>query len=386
VIGGGASGMAAAVFLKDNGYSVKVIEKKNKVGGHVNTLYFTPPAPGLANWLDIGVIGIANTSYLNEIGVGKWKVETDKFIQRFIGNNVIPIQLYFPTATGVNFATGVSYGPVSVDTTSSEYQAAYNTFISFIDKYPWLSTSDFPDPIPAELLIPFTEFIEKYQLELLFPSLFYEDTTGFGLGELSKLPTLLPLFFASKVLLSDKSLTAVGGWQSLYDQMELYLSRSNVYLNAEVTHIKRTPSRSRKPVEIVFRQHKQKKIIKCKDVIISFPPTLENLSFMELSRRERTLFREVSTRYYYCYSASAQGQIASSTFTLANVDPTQPYNTPVYPAAINVYNYYGYGPSAGLAFSQTPISTKKMKTIVSKQLSNIPSSLANVTLEDFFLS
>ena len=45
ILGGGASGMASSVFLKDNGYSVLVFEKETQTGGHCNTQYFSVPNP-----------------------------------------------------------------------------------------------------------------------------------------------------------------------------------------------------------------------------------------------------------------------------------------------------------------------------------------------------
>ena len=37
IVGGGASGLASAVFLKDRGYDVLVLEVASNVGGHCNT-------------------------------------------------------------------------------------------------------------------------------------------------------------------------------------------------------------------------------------------------------------------------------------------------------------------------------------------------------------
>jgi len=58
VIGGGSSGTYAAVHLKRAGYSVAVVEKESRLGGHVDT--FHDPATG--GTFDYGVVAFLNTS------------------------------------------------------------------------------------------------------------------------------------------------------------------------------------------------------------------------------------------------------------------------------------------------------------------------------------
>jgi len=207
---------------------------------------------------------------------------------------------------------------------------------------------------------------------------------GVGLGDLSKVPVYQGFIGWAVPLCSNVTFGVIGGIQRIYNGMEVFLSKSNVILNAKIVKIKRSPSFSRKPVEIIYHQKGDRKKIHCRDMIISFPPTLENLSSMDLTKKERNLFKDVSTRSYFGFSAYAEGPgIAGHTSTIVNVDPTQPYGIAKFPSITGILNQHGYSPVNGYAFSSTPIQKEKMKEIVIQELSNIPSSVTNLTLDEF---
>ena len=92
IVGGGSSGMSMAVLTKDIGYDPIVFERQSTIGGHCDTINFTPPPGETDNWIDIGVQAFINTTLLNVLGYGNWVANTEAIIKRFAGNDsLIPI-------------------------------------------------------------------------------------------------------------------------------------------------------------------------------------------------------------------------------------------------------------------------------------------------------
>ena len=136
--------MAAAVFLKDNGYNVLVFEKEASIGGHCDTLYFTPPAEGDINWADLGVRVFQNTDFDNLAGLGSWTLSSVSFVERFAGK-VVPLnvshQLNLPTY-GMDLNNNVSLGvnPLPVAPTSPDFIIAFETLYGYLSQYTLGST------------------------------------------------------------------------------------------------------------------------------------------------------------------------------------------------------------------------------------------------------
>ncbi|GKU07905.1 fad dependent oxidoreductase [Fusarium langsethiae] len=151
IIGGGATGCYAAVRLReDYGKSVVVIEKQNKLGGHVHAYQ-----PESGRPINYGV-----QAYLS-------RENTKKFFKRFNVGLIDPdpisgFDLLFG-AKDIDFNTGkevdVDHGVINSSVALIEYAA-------LAAKYqPWFENGYFKKgKIPQDLLLPFGEFLNKYNL------------------------------------------------------------------------------------------------------------------------------------------------------------------------------------------------------------------------------
>ncbi|KAM7212487.1 beta-cyclopiazonate dehydrogenase [Rhypophila decipiens] len=177
IIGGGASGAYAAIRLKeDYGKSIVLVEKEAALGGHVDTM--TDPDTGLP--VDFGV------AVFSDYGPAR------SFFERM--NVTVGPQIRVTLANKyIDFTTGqtVNYTPASFPTgTLPAFQRFYNTIKSF-ESYLLPGYWNFPSAgkdIPADLLLPFGEFIKKYNLEEGIYMTF--STTGLGVGDMVNEMTL----------------------------------------------------------------------------------------------------------------------------------------------------------------------------------------------------
>lgn len=174
VIGGGSGGTYAATRLRQLGQSVIVVEKEPIMGGHTNT--YTVPSSGLT--IDYGVVVFHNISIVRDY---------------FAHYNVAlgPASFTAPTASfNVDFRTGkIDQGFIAPDPS-----AALQAWVEQLNKYPFLASGiDLPDPVPADLLLPFSEFVNKYGLADLVQTI---TSLGQGYADLIDQPTL----YAMKLL------------------------------------------------------------------------------------------------------------------------------------------------------------------------------------------
>lgn len=168
VVGGGSGGTYAATRLSQLGQSVVVIEKESLMGGHTNT--YTDPATGQT--VDYGVVVFHNISVVQNY---------------FAHYNVALAPVGFPTPNiteYVDFRTGeIVEGYTPVDPT-----AALGLWAAQLAKYPFLVTGiNLPNPVPADLLLPFRDFVNKYNLGNLVQTILQ---LGQGYADLLDQPTL----------------------------------------------------------------------------------------------------------------------------------------------------------------------------------------------------
>ena len=214
VIGGGSAGTYAAIGLRDKGKSVAVVEAQSVLGGHTNT--YTDPTTKMK--VDYGVVVFDNTTTVTN------------YFSRFnipltvgTGGAAGPIKNYY-----VDFRTGKNVtGYVPADPT-----AAFGAYAAQLAKYPTLNIPgwNLPDPVPADLLIPFGDFVKKYNLDgAVFTIFSYSQ----GFGDILSIPTLyIVKYFGFSVLqgaqtgflttarhdnseLYEKARAELGGWSHL---------------------------------------------------------------------------------------------------------------------------------------------------------------------------
>ncbi|AGO85601.1 hypothetical protein psal_cds_1260 [Pandoravirus salinus] len=403
VLGGGAAGMSAAVFAKDRGQSVVVIESGDRVGGQCDTVDFAAPAPGMPSWIDIGVQFFANTTAANEAGLGPWTIDSVGIVQRFAGpGSVYPLD--FTTDTTPNYAVnllqGVSYGFQPPAPPTPEFLAAYYRLSVIIASYPWIDRAEVPSPVPAELLVPFSQFIATHDLGPLVPSLFVPQLSGGGLGAFDKLTTLYALLNLSPTISRIFSVPYAGfvvanGCRGIYDGMRAYLTADdadNVLVNAK-TLIAVRPYSPRLPVIVGGTLSTPAGGLagsfayRCGKLIVAYAQTEPNMKPLALDAAERRVFKEVRQRYYFTGTIDAAGPVVDGgAFNMLNIDPTSPFGTPALPAVTQLTRGLPYGPVQFKATSQEPISVPAMRQLVVDQLARMPASLlTNATAVDEFL-
>ncbi|KAL2266773.1 hypothetical protein VTJ83DRAFT_6125 [Remersonia thermophila] len=179
IIGGGAGGGYAAVRLKEDFHKdIVVVEKASKLGGHVST--YTDPASGKS--FDYGVQNFNNYG------------PAAAFFQR-LGVSTGPAPPRIPLATQyADFTTGAQVNWTAPD--AAARSAALATFLNVTA--PWEDLfipgwTNFPQPnqIPADLLLPFRDFVTKHNLHAIVNQVF--QVTGSGAGNMMDALTLYVL-------------------------------------------------------------------------------------------------------------------------------------------------------------------------------------------------
>ena len=174
VIGGGAAGTYSAIKSKDLNKTVVVVEQQDRLGGHTKTYV----DPGSNRSVELGVAEYEDTPIVRE-WFARFKVPLYKY--NFTMSGV--------TSEYVDFQTGQIATPKQGD-----LDGAWDAFQTQVAKYPFLdySLDSVPFPVPADLLLPFGQFITKYNLQDAVP---YLSLYGEGWGNFVTLPTLLAIKF-----------------------------------------------------------------------------------------------------------------------------------------------------------------------------------------------
>jgi len=142
ILGGGATGTYAAVSLKDKAKSVVVVERHGILGGHTETLYTDND-----QYVDYGVEGLFDNelsrNYFNRLGIDYKLLLPNTLVNQY-----------------VDFKTGKKVSPPAGLLDAAAAAVLYRTAIQ---KYSYLQDGlyNLPDPVPDELLRPFSEFVEE---------------------------------------------------------------------------------------------------------------------------------------------------------------------------------------------------------------------------------
>ncbi len=254
VIGGGAAGTYSAIKSKDLNRTVVVVERQDRLGGHTKT-YVDP---------------VSNRSI--ELGVAEW--EDTPIVRKWFARFDIPLYKYNFTIPGVqseyvDFQTGPTATPRQGD-----LLGAWDAFQTQVAKYPFLdySLDSVPFPVPADLLLPFGQFIIKYNLQDAVP---YLSLYGEGWGNFVTLPTLLAIKFFPPSFFSPASLyTGGSGALAAKDNSLIYEKATkelgpNVLLSSTVLSMDRSAADL---VKITVQTPSGKKLIRAKKLISAIPP------------------------------------------------------------------------------------------------------------------
>ncbi len=308
IIGGGSSGTYSAIRLSDSGKTVVVVEANNRLGGHTNT--YTDPSTN--ETVDYGVVVFHNLTVVND------------YFARFD----IPLTTAPSATTGqvtkyVDFRTGkvvAGYAPADPSAALAAYGAQ-------LEKYAYVEAGfDLPYPVPEDLLLPFGDFVTKYNLEAAVGLQFEFQQ---GLGNLLEQYTLYVFKnFGLGVLQALKTgfLTTVR-----QDNSELY-EKALAELGQDVllqSHVIATDRSGDEGVKVLVQTPQGVKLILANRLIISIPPELNNLAGFDLSTNETSLFAQFLNSAYY--TALIRNTNIPPDYRLQNIGSNTSYNLPVLP-------------------------------------------------------
>ncbi|KAE9371745.1 hypothetical protein N431DRAFT_317650, partial [Stipitochalara longipes BDJ] len=305
ILGGGASGTYAAVRLReDYGKSVLLIEMEAVLGGHTNT--YTDPETGEA--FNYGV-----QSYIDYKGA-------KAFFERF-GIPLQPNVLFLSNTLDVDPNTG--------NVVPSTPAPPFNLSVAALQKYyelivPWNDIMlpgywDFPpgDQIPADLLLPFSDFVAKYNLEDMAPII----TIVSGQNVNSPNPTLF--------VVKNFGATVVEGFLNntffdpapfnnslLYGDAERLLGE-DVVLTSTVVEA----NRSEHGVSLVVEnlQTGKKTLVFAKRLLVASQPSIDNLAVLGIDEQEKAVFSTWS--YGTVYTAVLKTNLIPDNTSVAFVTP-----------------------------------------------------------------
>jgi hypothetical protein len=312
VIGGGSAGTYAALRLGDLGRSVVVVEAQDRLGGHTET-YHDPATGGT---VDIGVIVFEDNPLVrNHFG-------------RF-GIDLVPIGGFGAQTRYVDFRTGrpVDYAPPP--------PVALPAYLELISRYGPIDTFfDLPDPVPAELVAPFADFVAQHDLGSVVPLVF---NYGQGLGNILELPALYPInTFGQGVvrnILGGTFLTTAAHDNSLlYERATAHLG-DDALLASQVLLVNRSAS----GVRVLVATPDGPRLILAGKLLVTCPPLLRTFAGFDLDAVERSLFAQFVSGAYYTGVARLSG--LPDGVSLDNVAADTPYHLPPLPGL------YGVGPT-----------------------------------------
>jgi len=327
VIGGGSSGTYAAVQLKQAGYSVALVEREDRLGGHVDT--FRDPATG--GTFDYGVIAFLNTSVVRD-----YFALLGESLGVYTGGDPSVTSAYADFKKDGKIITPPSSlpwtDPAAVFTALQGYGAQ-------ISKYPFLPDGyNLPNPVPADLLLPFGDFLVKYNLQAMAELAF---TFVQGVGNLLNTPTIYVFKYIPKTTvdaftgLAPPPVTSANhNIQGLYDKAVTYLGGSNnVFLKTSVIGIDRRGPR----VLVAIRTPSGAKLISAKKLLIAIQPKVENLQELNLDlvAEETGIFNKFTNSFYWDIILKNSG--LPSNLSITNIDLTAPLGIPPLPG---LYNFF----------------------------------------------
>jgi hypothetical protein len=315
VVGGGSSGTHAAVRLQQSGKSVALVEKECRLGGHTNT--YKDTATG--NTFDYGTQVLVNTTTVRNL---------------FASLN-IPLAPFKPGGQpkAVDFRNSV-VGPSWPVVDANASAIALDKYQALLTQYPddFFRGYHLPDPVPEDLLMPWGDFLRKYDLGALA----YDGFLQFqGMGNILAQPTLYVMkLFNPMQVSARKNKTKVSeanhNMQGLWDAAEQKIGSGNstVLKCANIKTITRSPS----CVTLTAETPSGMQTIRAKKLLMTIPPKVSLLNqFLDMTTEETDLFSRFNSSNYWNAVVSNTG--FPQGVSLYNYDPKAAFGIPELPGA-----------------------------------------------------
>jgi len=217
-----------------------------------------------------------------------------------------------------------------------------------------LNVPGYPDPIPSELLVPFSQWVTTNNFEGLAP--FFNQFVS-GLGSYESLTALYALGILSPTVLFIFGVPGAafhinGGCIQIYNGMSAYLG-SNVYYNFTTTSVTRPcgssscgqcSGGSNGPTKLkgVNTFTGKQTTFSCNEVIVSFAQTTSNLAAFDLDTCETNLFNAVKVRHFWGGVISVSGNNTNGAFNMNVADFSSPFLEATYPGLILLNKEYAF--------------------------------------------
>ncbi|KAI0849456.1 FAD/NAD(P)-binding domain-containing protein [Daldinia vernicosa] len=305
IVGGGSSGTHAAIQFKDAGKTVVVIEKQAQLGGHVKT--FTASSGVRVNY--------GPSNFQNNTAVVDWFSRFD-----------IPVVQYEQPGVGAKYADFSTGKELENGTLPNPDFGAY---LEVLAKFPYLEDfSHLPDPIPEDLLLPFGEFVEKYNLQSVAYTIAQFATSN---GNVFEQPTLYILKVADVpyiqgIINGDVLAPATYDAQSVFQKAQQDLG-SDVLLRSTVS----SATRSNTGISLVVNTPNGQKLIKANKLLVTVPPKIDNLKPFDLDQRESGILSKFQSKAFYTALLNQTGLAKGFSYYNAKPAAGQTYHVPSLP-------------------------------------------------------
>jgi len=353
IIGGGSAGTYAALRLRDQGKSVVILERSERLGGHAETYR----DPGTGAPIDIGVIIFPDIALVRN------------YFARFGVPLINPPQGGGGSSKFVDFRTGAAVD--AFNPSPAELGAALQTYFQLVTgPFAFLAQSGYqlPEsgPLLDQLLLPFGKFAEQHGLKALLP-LFFLYAQGFGTlletPAVYILKNLGPEVMAG--ILTGAFVVVPTGVGSLYDAATEELA-SDVLFGASVVKVIR-PTRG--PVSIITTTASGPKLIQADKVLFTAPPTTANLCVFDLDPEESRIFGRFNPNHYFTAVVETQG--LAPDLSLVNAAAKTPANLAPLPGIYSV----SPSPIPGLTNvkfgSDTALSDRTVRSAIRSSLERV---------------
>ena len=368
VVGGGSAGVYTAVRLQDHNISTVIIEKNDYLGGHAQT-YVDPQSHVPIN---LGVIVFPQT-----------QIAKDYFARFDVPLVPYGVSSTTVTSTYIDFSTGTS---VDFDPpTEEDVATALQGYTVQLQKYPALQAGfNLTYPVASDLLLPFGEFLDKYQLSALKPTVFIYNQ---GYVPVFNITTtyMLKYLNANELNSIEKGFLSAASHNiaDLYNNILAHFG-SSVLLNTTILAMNRS---SPSNVKIIVRttNTNRPKLIIAKKLLSTPPPQPAQLKGYDLSPNETELFSQFFANGYYVAVLNNTGLPLNTSYTSA--DPhNPPYDIPTLPGIYSVSStgasdlvevYYGSPTPLPVADVQADILAKVKRLAISQKVINNSTSEPN---------
>lgn len=208
--------------------------------------------------------------------------------REYFGRFDIPLVKFNPpppdSTVFVDFVTGKP-----IDFAPRDPTQAFAAYAFQLAKYPFLDNGfDIPCPLPEDLAMPFGEFVKKYDLD---PLVMTAAKLCQGFGDVLAQPTLY--------VMKNFGTTALAGFAEGFlvpesgDNSELYVKalaelNDDVLLGSSVISAWRDVN----CVKVLIQTPSGQKLVEAKKLLVTIPPTLENLKGFDLDATEQSLFSQ----------------------------------------------------------------------------------------------